>query len=212
MKNKISVGLDLNYNNLLEKYYNVIDKTKSQVYFYKINPAFFLNDREKIKKVTNYINFCKCNWIYDGKLGDVPHTNVMYAEYLYKYLKADGVTLNPYLGSNSLQPFFSYKDKLNFVLCRTTNKGSESIQNKVYENVYDIANKNKVHLVIPSNKKGYLEDAIKNCPNSLILSPGIGKQGGKIKNISKEKIIYSISRSIINSDDPKKELEKYVNS
>ena len=155
MKFKISVGLDLNYNCFLEKYFNIIDETKNLVYFYKINP---------------------------------------------------------YLGSDALKPFFDCENKLNFILCRTTNKGSELIQNKVYKNVYDIANRNKVHLVIPSNKKGCLEDATKNCPDSLILSPGIGKQGGKIKNISKEKIIYSISRSIINSDDPKKELEKYVNS
>ena len=212
MKNKISVGLDLNYNELLEKYYNIIDETKSLVYFYKINPAFFLNDREKIKKISDYIKFCKCNWIYDGKIGDVPHTNEMYSEYLYKYLEADGATLNPYLGSNSLKPFFNYKNKLNFILCRTTNVGAELIQNKIYRNVYDIASENKAHLVIPSNKNGYLEDVTKNCPDSLILSPGIGKQGGKIKNISKEKIIYNISRSIISSNDPKKELEKYVNS
>ena len=212
MKFNISVGLDLSYNCFLEKYFDIIDETKNLVYFYKINPAFFLNDREKIKNVANYIKFCKCNWIYDGKIGDVPHTNKMYAEYIYKYLEADGATLNPYLGDNALKLFFNYKSKLNFILCRTTNEGAELIQNKAYKNVYDIVNKNKVHLVIPSNKKGYLEDATKNCPNSLILSPGIGKQGGKIKNISKEKIIYSISRSIINSDDPKKELEKYVNS
>jgi len=212
MKFKISVGLDLNYDNFLEKYFNIIDETKSLVYFYKINPAFFLNDREKIKKIANYIRFCKCNWIYDGKIGDVPHTNKMYAEYLYNYLEADGATLNPYLGDDALHPFFNYKRKLNFILCKTTNKNAELIQNKVYKIVYDMANKNKAHLVIPSNKKGYLEDAIKNCPDSLILSPGIGKQGGKIKNISKEKIIYSISRSIINSNDPKKELKKHVNS
>lgn len=212
MKNKISVGLDLNFNNSLEKYYNIIDETKNLVYFYKINPAFFLNDREKIKKIANYIKFCKCNWIYDGKIGDVPHTNVMYSEYLYKYLKADGTTLNPYLGSDSLQPFFNYKNKLNFILCRTTNKGAEKIQDKIYKKIYNIANQNKVHLIIPSNKEGYLKEAVQNCPESFILSPGIGYQGGKIKNISKEKIIYSISRSIINSNDPKKELEKYVNS
>ena len=212
MKFKISIGLDLNYDCLLEKYFNIIDETKNLVYFYKINPAFFLNNREKIKKVACYIKFSKSNWIYDGKLGDVPHTNKMYSEYIYEHLEAGGATLNPYLGSNALKPFFNYENKQNFILCRTTNKGSELIQNKVYKNVYDIANRNKVHLVIPSNKKGYLEDATKNCPDSLILSPGIGKQGGKIKNISKEKIIYSISRSIINSDDPKKELEKYVNS
>ena len=212
MKNKISVGLDLNPSELLEKYYNIIDETKDLVFFYKINPAFFLNDREKIKKVAKYIKFCKCNWIYDGKLGDVPHTNEMYAKYLYKYLESDGTTLNPYLGNEALQPFFNYQNKLNFILCRTTNNGAEIVQDKIYKVVYNIANENKVHLVIPSNKKGYIEDAIKNCPDSLILSPGIGKQGGKIKNISKEKIIYSISRSIINSDDPKKELEKYVNS
>lgn len=210
MSFKISIGLDLNHSENLKNYYNLIDETKELVFFYKINPAFFLNNREKIKKVADYIKFCKCKWIYDGKLGDVPHTNKKYAEYLYEYLNADGATLNPFLGEDSLKPFFEYENKLNFILCRTTNQNSEIIQDKVYGLVYNIANNLKSGLVIPSNKVGYLEDALFYCPESLILSPGIGSQGGLIKNKSKN-IVYSISRSIINSKNPKEEMRKYVN-
>ena len=210
MSFKISVGLDLNHLEDLEKYYNLIDETKEMVFFYKINPAFFLNDREKIRKVSDYIKFCNCNWIYDGKLGDVPHTNKKYSEYLYEYLNADGATLNPYLGEDALKPFFEYKNKLNFILCRTTNQNSEIVQDKIYGVVYNIANNLKSGLIIPSNKKGYLEDALFYCPDSLILSPGIGSQGGTINNSSKN-IVYSVSRSIINSKKPKEEMRKYVN-
>lgn len=209
MNFKISVGLDLNYTEDLEKYFNLIDETKEMVFFYKINPAFFLNNREKIKSVVDYIKFCNCNWIYDGKIGDVPHTNKKYAEYLYEYLDADGATLNPYLGEDSLKPFFEYENKINFLLCRTTNYNSETIQDKVYKDVYNIANNLQSGLVIPGNKDGYLEDALLHCPKSLILSPGIGKQGGKTKNISNN-IVFSISRSIINSKNPKEEMRKYV--
>ena len=207
---KISLGLDLDYNEKLQKYFNIIDETKDLAFFYKINPAFFLNDRRKIKSVCDYIKLNNCKFIYDGKLGDVTHTNIKYAKYVYEYLNADGVTLNPYLGEESLKPFSEYKNKMNFILCRTTNKNSEIIQDKTYKIVYEIVNNLKYDIVIPSNKVGYLEDAIKNCKNSLILSPGIDFQGGKLSNLNKEKIIFSVSRSIINSEDPREELINYV--
>ena len=207
---KISLGLDLANNNKTQEYFNIIDETKDLVYFYKINPAFFIYNRKSIKTIIDYIKLNECKCIYDGKLSDVPHSSKNYAEYLYDYLKVDGATLNPYLGKSALIPFFKYSNKLNFILCRTTNNDAGYIQDDSYKKVYDIANSLGGHLIVPSNKGGYLEDAIINCPNSLILSPGIGKQGGKIKEISKEKIIYSISRSIINAEDPREELINYV--
>jgi orotidine-5'-phosphate decarboxylase len=209
---KISLGLDLDYNEKLQKYFNIIDETKDLAFFYKINPAFFLNDRRKIKSVCDYIKLNDCKFIYDGKLGDVTHANVKYAEYVYDYLNADGVTLNPYLGKESLKPFSIYKNKMNFVLCRTTNIKSELIQNKTYKLVYEIVNNLKFDIIMSSNKKGYIEDAIKNCKDSLILSSGIGLQGGKLSNANKDKVIYSVSRSIINSEDPREELIDYVYS
>jgi len=209
IKNNICVGLDLDPNSELKEYYRIIDKTKELSTFYKINPAFFLNNYKKIQKVSDYIKFHNKKWIYDGKLGDVPHTNEFYAKFLYETLSCDGATLNPYLGLESLLPFFKYNNKINFLLCRTTNFGSEYIQDSIYKKVYNIANKLNSGLVIAGNKEGYLLEALESCPNSLILSPGIGSQGGEI-SIKSDRVIYNISRSIINSLNPNSELKKYV--
>ncbi len=211
MNNKICVGLDLKYNSPFSEYTKIISQTKDLAFCYKINPAFFLNDNIKIQKIANYLNNLNLKWIYDGKTGDVLHTNEKYSKYIYEILNASGCTLNPYLGYDSLYPFLQKKDKINFLLCRTTNLGSNYIQSQSYQKVYSLANIENSGLVIAANKEYYLKDAIENCPNSLILSPGIGVQGGKInKCIDNKNIIYNISRSIINSKNPRLELEKYV--
>ena len=209
--NKICIGLDLEKNSSLFTYYNIINQTKSKAFCYKLNPAYFMENNVLFKKVVNYLNENNIKWIYDGKLGDVLHTNEYYAEYVYSYLKASGVTLNPYVGIESLMPFTKYKNKMNFLLCRTTNIGSDLLQKESYKKVYFMSKKLNSGLVVAGNKEDLIKDAIKNCKKQMILCPGIGAQGGKInKQISKENIIYSISRSIINSKNPEKELEKYV--
>ena len=211
MKNKICVGLDFSKEKInIFSILQLISQTKDLAYCYKINPAFWLNNQKDLKKIIEYLNQEKIKWIFDGKIGDVLHTNENYAYYYYNVLKTHGLTLNPYLGEKSLKPFTKYGDKLNFLVCRTTNKGSEIIQNKTYMKVYNIAKKTNMGLVIASNKSDYLEDALKHCPDTMILSPGIGAQGGKI-NISHPNIIYSASRSIIQSQNPIKVLERLTN-
>ena len=205
--NKICVGLDLDHNTPLKKYFNIINETKEFAFCYKINPAFFLNKTKKIEKLSDYLNSEELLWIYDGKLGDVNHTNEQYAKLIYEEYKAWGTTLNPYMGFKSLEPFLKYKDKNNFILCRTTNKGSELLQKDCYKKVYNHANLKNLGLVVAANKENYLTEAIENCPNSLILSPGIGPQGGTIK-LNNTNIIYNSSRSIINSKNPKETLKR----
>ena len=99
--------------------------------------------------------------------------------------------------------------KYNFLLCRTTNKGSELLQKESYRKVYKIAQETSSGLVIPGNKIDYLEDAVNNNPDTLILSPGIGSQGGKI-TLNNNNIIYNISRSIINSNNVEEQIKKYA--
>jgi len=211
MRNKICIGLDLDPESSLFNYYRIIDQTKDLVYCYKINPAYFLNNQRVLDKVVKQLNYVGAKWIYDGKIGDVIHTNEHYAYYIYNVLKASGVTLNPYAGKEALIPFTRYGSKMNFIVCRTSNQGSDYIQSEMYNKVYDVAKQTNSGLVIAGNKENYLEDAVKHCPNTEILSPGIGIQGGSInKEIKNENIIYSISRSIINSSNPRMELEKYV--
>ena len=211
MKNKVCVGLDFTKDKIsLFSVIKLVSQTKDLAYCYKINPAFWLNNQEELVKVIGYLNQSKIKWIFDGKIGDVLHTNEHYAYYHYNILKASGMTLNPYLGAKSLKPFTRYGEKLNFLVCRTTNKGSEFIQSEIYTKVYEVSKEINAGLVIAANKENYLEHALKHCPNTMILSPGIGAQGGTI-NISHPNIIYSASRSIIQSKNPSEALERLVN-
>ena len=209
MKNNICIGLDLDFNAPDYEYYNIIDQTYDLVKCFKINPAFFYLNTIKIKKIVNYLNKKDIDWIYDGKICDVLHTNNQYAKFLFEELNATGVTVNPFLGFNVLESFLQYENKKTFILCRTSNKGAELIQDKSYNEIFEFANKNKTGLVIAGNKEKHLKKAVDKCPKCEILSPGIGAQGGTIK-IKNNNVTYNISRSIINSDFPREELKKFL--
>jgi len=82
---------------------------------------------------------------------------------------------------------------------------------EIFEKIYSMSKKLNTGIVVAGNKENILEDVLKKCPDTEILCPGIGTQGGVInKKMKNENIIYSISRSIINSSNPRIELEKYV--
>ena len=207
--NKICVGLDLDYKKDIEEYFKIIEETKENAYCFKINPAFFMFDMNKIKKIAEYLNQRKIFWIYDGKVADVLHTNEKYAEFIYEHLKADGTTINPFLGIKSLSAFKKYPNKNNFLVCRTSNEGAELIQDNCYKTIYNIAKNFGFDLVIAANKDNLIEETIVSCPNSMILSPGIGAQGGKIK-VKNDNIIYNISRTIINDTNPKEKIKEFL--
>ena len=213
MRNRICVGIDYNKDiSSLFRIINMIEQTKDLVEFFKVNPAFWMHQKRSLDKVIKFLNDKNIKWIYDGKLGDVYHTNRYYAEYVFEDLGAHGATLNPYLGIESLTPFLEYKNKKNFIVCRTSNEGSELIQKDAHEKVYSIAKETECGLVIAGNKQGFLEEATIKCPEVDILCPGIGAQGGSNnKNINNQNVIYSISRTIIESSYPRSTLESFIN-
>ena len=175
------------------------------------NPAFFANNFRVLDKVVKHLNYTGTKWIYDGKIGDVYHTNEKYANYIFRILNASGVTLNPYVGYEALTPFTKFGEKLNFLVCRTSNTGSEFIQDEVVNKVYEMSEILSIGLVIPSNNDEYLKEITEKFPEKMILSPGVGIQGGNInKNVNNKNIIYTISRSIINCRNPREELIKYI--
>ena len=202
LKSGLCIGLDFKGN--LEDYINFINLTNAEIY--KFNPAF---NPQITLELSEYLHTNNITWIYDAKLGDVHHTNKEYAKYVFETLKADAVTLNPYVGFDALQPFFEYKDKTSFVLCKTTNKGSDFLQNVCYKKIIKhIKNKENLGIVFAGNKEEELINISKELKNNLILSPGIGAQGGKVID-KNNNIIYSVSRSIINSLSPRKSADIY---
>jgi uridine monophosphate synthetase len=202
-KNSLCVGLDFDAS--FEEYVEYISLIKADMY--KINPAFF--NRYALLDLANYFRVNNIKWIYDAKIGDVEHTNAAYAKYIYETLGAWGTTLNPYLGFAPLEAFFAYKSKVSFILCRTTNPGSEKFQKIFEEEILSfVSGRQNLGVVYASGEK--LEVVSERLKDNLILCPGIGVQGGKILDAG-DNIIFSVSRSIRSAKDPKRisDLYKY---
>lgn len=209
---KFCVGLDIAEN--CDKYVkarNIIEKTCDLVDYYKINPAFYLgHNQHYLHSISEFLHSRNIPWIYDGKLGDIGNTSERYAEYVYDYLKASATTLNPYLGLDALDPFIRRKDKINFLLCKTSNTQADVFQNHSWFRISEASKSfSNVGLVVACNRKFNLESVRNTNKNSLILSPGLGAQNGNIE-YKDNKIIYSASRSIINSKDCRKAVLSYL--
>ncbi|MBI3871886.1 MAG: orotidine-5'-phosphate decarboxylase [candidate division Zixibacteria bacterium] len=126
--------------------------------------------------------------ILDGKRGDIGNTSRLYARFLFEHLNGDAATINPYLGQDSLEPFFDYPGKVAFVLCLTSNPGSADIQTlqtggrAVYQGVIDHlrAFDGRYGLVVGAQHQEMLADVRQRAPNAPLLIPGVGAQGGEL--------------------------------
>ena len=208
-KSSLCVGLDdPNEDNRLERLCEIIDQTEPYTICYKINPAFAHGNIILIRDVASYLKKKGLLWIFDGKIGDVPHTNAEYAKYVYDELGADAMTAHPYCGYDSLTHLMR-KDKGLFVLARTTNPHAYEIQSKVQGHLYEWCGRsNNMGLVVAGNKEAFLHEVRSHLPNTWFLSPGIGAQGGGIR-YAVPNTLYSMSRTILNAPDPGKVAEEY---
>ena len=149
--------------------------------------------------------------IGDAKRGDVGHSSVLYAKALFETFKFDAVTVNPYLGGDSLKPFFDYSDRGIFVLCLTSNPGASDFQLpemflKVGEKVCEWNVFGNAGLVVGATRTELISELRKICGNMPFLIPGIGAQGGDLvktlisaDNNSRIPYVISASRSILYS-------------
>ena len=246
----LCVGLDADTNKIPKKFKdqfefnkNIIDKTYDLVCSYKLNTAFYEAIGYKgilsLKKTCDYLRkfFPEIPIIIDAKRADIGNTNWGYVKFIFEYLKADAVTVNPYLGEEALAPFLVQKDKGIIVLCKTSNIGAIEFQDlkiikpsfgdcpkmaKLYqfiaEQVSKKWNKNKnCLLVVGANYPKELKEVRKIVGDDFwILVPGIGVQGGDLAatleaglNSKKKGLIINISRSIIFSENPQQETKKW---
>ncbi|MDP0499036.1 MAG: orotidine-5'-phosphate decarboxylase [Verrucomicrobiota bacterium JB022] len=135
--------------------------------------------------------------ILDSKRGDIGSTAERYALEAFKVYGADAVTVNPYLGGDSLEPFLAYQDRGVIVLCKTSNPGSGDFQNldigdgkKLYERVAELAAQewnghDNVGLVVGATYPGELASVREIAPTLPLLVPGIGAQGGDLEAVLK---------------------------
>ncbi len=239
----LCVGLDSDFDKLPEKFKNlenpqfefnkwIIEKTHEFVSAFKPNSAFYeaRGDQgiRELKMTLDYLieNHPDIVTILDAKRGDIGNTNNGYVEFIFNWLNLDAVTLYSYLGQEAIQPFLDRSDKACIILCRTSNPGSGEFQDLfvegkpfwqvVAEKVVEKWNKNNncwfvVGATYPEEMKKIREIA----PDMTFLVPGVGAQGGNVKEVmeaGKDKeglgLIINSSRGIIFSSDPKIEARK----
>lgn len=198
---------------------------------FKINSAFFeKNGAEgiaELKKTCDFIreNYADIPLILDVKRADISSTNSGYVSFVFDYLGADGVTLNPYLGREALEPFFKRQDRMFLILCRTSNPGAGEFQDLNVE-----LNGKRLPLyqaVAVRVAKSWNKDG--NCllvvgatyPNELVkirkivgkmtlFVPGVGAQGGELDGVikcgldnHKRGLLINVGRAILYAGDEK---------
>lgn len=197
----------------------IIEATQDLVCAYKPNAAFYERHGETgwnmLRKTIELVPQ-EVPVILDVKRGDVGNSAQKYAEAYFDDLGADAVTVNPYMGTDAVEPFTDYEDRGVFVLCRTTNSGAADFQEllidqkPLYEHVaHKAVEWNAVHdnvgLVAPATQPDRLQRIRRIVgPNTPLLAPGIGAQGGQVAqavqhgaNLRGEMLILNASRSIL---------------
>ncbi len=160
--------------------------------------------------------------ILDAKRGDIASTAEAYAQSAFKTLGADCITLNPYLGKDSIDPFIKDSEKGVFLLCKTSNAGSGDLQDAaladgslLYEQVAKLAQtwneKNNVGLVVGATHNEAMQRVRAVAPELWFLAPGVGAQGGELETTLKsglrkdgKGLLLPISRAISRADNPAK--------
>ncbi len=176
----------------------IIDVTKDLCVAYKINTAFYevmgAKGWEIMERTVNYIPSTHFK-IADAKRGDIGNTSNQYAKAFFENLHFDAITIAPYMGSDSIQPFLEYENKWTIVLGLTSNKGSEDFQQKKIGNTYlyervlkkvsKWGTKNNLMFVVGATKAKDLKSIRKIIPDNFLLIPGVGFQGGSLAEVSK---------------------------
>ncbi len=173
----------------------IIDATADIASCFKPQIAHFAaaGAEQSLLETIAYIKEKQVPVILDAKRGDVGSTAEMYARELFERFDADAITVNPYMGTDSMTPYLSYEDRGVFILCRTSNPGGSDLQNlrleggkQLYEYVAEQArdkwNKNhNVGLVVGATRPEELANIRSICGDMTFLLPGVGAQGADVK-------------------------------
>ncbi len=178
----------------------IIDATHDLAVAYKPNTAFYeaygIKGWESLQKTIEYINknYPKIFTIADAKRGDIGNTSTRYAKAFFEDMKFDSVTVAPYMGNDSVEPFLAFADKFTILLALTSNKGGLDFQvlkdengitfyEKVLQESQSWKNSNQLMYVVGATRPDYFKKIRKIVPNSFLLVPGIGAQGGSLQEV-----------------------------
>lgn len=194
----------------------IIDATSELVCAYKINIAFYSAYGEHgLDTLLQTVSYIKDTYehipvILDAKRGDIGSTSEKYANEAFDVIEADAVTVNPYMGFDSIKPFLERKDKGVIVLCRTSNEGANDFQQldvaekPLYIHVAEkVVEWHKAYgnclLVVGATAPEQLQQVRRLAPDMFFLVPGIGAQGGDVADTLKAGLTAEKSGLIINS-------------
>lgn len=233
-KSFLCVGLDTDYKKipkiLLHKEYpvfefnkRIIDATQEYAIAYKPNLAFYemlgAAGYMSLEMTVNYLRetYPDLFIIADAKRGDIGNTSHMYAQAFFKTLDFDAITLSPYMGKDSISPFLEVDGKWVILLALTSNEGSGDFQQlyttsgkQVFEEVINTSavwgSVNNIMYVVGATKAEALARIRKHIPEHFLLVPGIGSQGGSLRDVARYGmndrcgLLVNASRSIIYAD------------
>ena len=195
----------------------IIEATKDIVCAYKINAAFYEAGGERgwraMRDTLGEIPSAVIS-IADAKRGDIGNSSEQYARTFFDDMKFDAVTVNPYLGKDSVAPFLLSPDQCAFILAITSNPGARDFQRLkvgkqfLYEKVVETAmkwnTKRNIGFVVGATKARELQSIRNKVPAVPLLIPGVGAQGGSVKSAVQhgcdkngELAIINASRSIL---------------
>ena len=211
-KSFLCIGLDVDLNKIPKHLLKeedpifafnkaIIDATHHLCVAYKPNTAFYeaygLKGWQALEKTIDYINknHPEIFTIADAKRGDIGNTSTMYAKAFFKDLAFDSVTVAPYMGKDSVEPFLAFEDKHTILLALTSNQGAFDFQTKtvdgieLYKQVLETSkswqNSENLMYVVGATKAEFLADIRKIIPDSFLLVPGVGAQGGNLQEVCK---------------------------
>jgi|SRR5690554_953798 len=179
----------------------IIDATHDLCVAYKPNTAFYeaygVKGWISLEKTIRYLNekHPEIFTIADAKRGDIGNTSTMYAKAFFEDLGFDSVTVAPYMGQDSVEPFLAFENKHTILLALTSNSGSKDFQTlsfnekALFENVLETSikwkNSENLMYVVGATKAEYFAQIRKIVPDSFLLVPGVGAQGGSLKEVCK---------------------------
>ena len=203
----------------------IVDATADFAVAYKPNTAFFescgADGWSQLEKTVDYIKkyFPEILIIADAKRGDIGNTSAMYARTFFQAMSCDAVTVAPYMGSDSVRPFLGFQDKWVILLALTSNEGAydfqftkvDNAEEKLYEKVLKTSqqwasHKNMMY-VVGATKAVFFENIRKIAPQHFLLVPGVGAQGGSLKDVCRYGmnencgLLVNSSRGIIYASD-----------
>ena len=187
----------------------IIDATHDLAVAYKPNTAFYeaygLSGWKSLTRTINYLNekHPELLSIADAKRGDIGNTSTRYAKAFFEDMNFDAVTVAPYMGSDSVEPFLAFDNKFTIMLALTSNRGGLDFQvlkdtagTMLYEKVLQTSlgwqNSDQLMFVVGATRPEYFQKIRNIVPDHFLLVPGIGAQGGDLKGVCR----YGLNKDI----------------